>query len=59
MSTTFYTLTVESDNETGELYITLPQEVIDNLKWDENTDLEWKKLDNNRWSIQKTSKAVI
>jgi len=48
-----YTVIVEEDNKSGDLYITFPQNVIEQLGWDENTDLKWIQLDNDRWSIQK------
>ena len=53
MSETSYTLTVEEDKTTGDLYLTFPPDVLEELDWTEETELEWKELDNNRWSIQK------
>ena len=51
--TTLATATVQKDKDTGELYIEIPQDVLIELDWTTNTELEWQQIDNDRWSIQK------
>ena len=53
MENTSYTLTVKEDKDTRDLYITFPSDVLKELGWSEDTNLEWKQIDDNRWSIQK------
>ena len=48
-----HTLIVEEDKTTGDLYITFPPDVLKELKWDINTELEWTQLDDKRWSLHK------
>jgi len=50
---TSYTLTVEEEKDTGELFLTFPPDVLDELGWTENTILKWTQIDDIRWSIQK------
>ena len=33
--------TVVKENDQGELYIDIPQEILSHLNWDESTLLEW------------------
>ena len=49
---TSHTLTVQEDKDTGDLYLTFPPDVLKELGWTEDTKLEWKQIDDNRWSIQ-------
>lgn len=41
-----YTSLVQEDEESGDLILELPPELIDEMKWDENTILDWTIEDN-------------
>ena len=53
MTETSHTLIVEEDEDSGDLFLTFPPEVLKALDWEIDTQLEWVPLDDNRWSIQK------
>ena len=51
---TSYTLTVQEDKDTGELFIIFPEDVIENLGWTENDELTWTELPDGKWSLAKS-----
>ena len=59
MTDTSHTLIVEEDEDSGDLYLTFPPEVLEALGWEIDTKLEWVQLDDNRWSIQKVESPTI
>lgn len=48
-----YILTVQEDSHSGELYLELPLEVIDQVGWCEDDILEWFDNGNGSWTIEK------
>ena len=47
------TVTVEEDQATGELYIIIPPEMLKEINWSEDDELEWTELPNGSWSLSK------
>lgn len=47
-----YSITIQ-ENEAGELYLTLPDEVLNELDWTEGTQLEWVDNKNGSWTLKK------
>jgi len=47
------TLTIEEDNDTGDLYIAIPPDIIESLNWQENDVLLWTENPNGSFTIQK------
>ena len=52
-------LTVESDEETGDLYITFPPGILEAIGWTEDDELEWTAIDNERWQLSKSEKIPL
>jgi hypothetical protein len=52
-----WTSQVQIDKETGELFLPLPIEMLNQLGWDAGTDLVW--LDNNNGTFSITNKKPL
>jgi len=48
-----WTIQVQEDSKTKELYIELPPEALAQVGWDIGDDLIWEELDNGSWSLKK------
>lgn len=48
-----WTLQVQEDGETKELYLELPPEALAQVGWDIGDTLLWEELDNGQWSLRK------
>jgi len=48
-----YTAIIEENVDSGELFIVIPQELIQELGWSEDDKLEWTELPNGSWTISK------
>lgn len=48
-----YTISVEQDEQTGDLVLPLPQELLDEVGWDTDDVLEWKYNDDGSFSLTK------
>ncbi|MCX7593133.1 MAG: AbrB/MazE/SpoVT family DNA-binding domain-containing protein [Fischerella sp.] len=44
---------VEEDPKTGELYLTFPQEMLNELGWTVGTVLEWYEEPTGEWVLRK------
>ena len=55
---TTWTVTVEEDDETGDLILPLPQEMLDLQGWTEGDTLEWIDNKDGTWSLQKVKTSV-
>jgi hypothetical protein len=53
MSTDNNILTVQENEDTGELFLTLPLDVINQVGWWEGELLDWINNGDGSWSIQK------
>ena len=49
-------LLIQKDPETGELYLELPQGMLDRLGWAEDDELEWIENKDGTWQIKKVEK---
>jgi hypothetical protein len=49
-----YTINVEEDKSTGDLFLTLPVDMLNQMGWSEGTDLFW--IDNHNGSFTLTDK---
>lgn len=47
-----YTLEVQEDPETGNLYLEFPVELLNQMGWAEGDDLEWIDCKDGSWSIK-------
>lgn len=47
------TITLEQDDETGELVLPLDADLLAQMGWDIGDDLIWEELPNGSWSIRK------
>ena len=48
-----WVLEVKENQETKELYLDFPEEVFNQVGWDEGDTLLWEELDNGAWSVTK------
>lgn len=46
-------LTVQQNEETGELFLEFPPELLNQMGWSEGDVLEWLENDDGSWSISK------
>lgn len=53
MSQHNWTVTLEEDLKTGEIYLPLPIELITQLEWNEGTEVEWIDNKNGTWTLKK------
>ncbi len=44
---------VEEDPESGDLYLTFPKEMLDELGWTEGTVLEWHEESSGEWVLRR------
>jgi len=44
---------VVKEDEHGELYIELPDELMEEMGWDENTELVWTVYDDGKIGLRK------
>lgn len=58
-----WTLTIEEDPETGDLFLPFTEEILKELKWKEGDVLEWVDNQDGSWSLvkqkQKKKKKVV
>ena len=47
------TLTVQEDPETGELFISFPQPLLDSVGWQEGDTINWEQGENGSWILSK------
>ena len=47
------TAEVKKDEETGDLYIELPDDLMEELGWKIGDDIEWLELPNGSWQLSK------
>jgi hypothetical protein len=52
MQDSTYTIDVQED-ENGELFIALPQEILETLSWKENDQILWQDNKDGSWSLTK------
>jgi hypothetical protein len=48
-----WVIQVKENQETKELYLDLPSDVLNQVGWDEGDTLIWDELDNGNWSLTK------
>ena len=48
-----WTIQIQKDGKTQELFLEFPQECIDQVGWDIGDTLIWEELDGGSWSIRK------
>ena len=53
-----YTIEVQ-ENEDGELFIELNDEILEGTGWEIGDDLEWEDLKNGSWSLKKSEKVWV
>ena len=51
-----WTVQVQQDGKTKELYLELPPEALAQVGWDIGDDLIWEELDSNSWSLKKKNR---
>jgi len=51
-----WTIQVQENNKTKELFIEIPPEALAQVGWDIGDDLIWEDLNNGSWSIKKIDK---
>ena len=44
---------IVKEDENGELYIELPDELMEEMGWDENTELVWTVYDDGKIGLRK------
>ena len=50
-----WTVTVQENGETKELYIEFPPDALNQVGWDEGDTIVWEELPNGNWSLTKKS----
>ena len=53
LSANRWVLEVKENQKTKELYLDFPEEVFNQVGWDEGDTLIWEELDNGAWSVTK------
>ena len=48
-----WTVTVQQDGKTKELFIEFPPDAINQVGWDDGDTIIWEELDNGSWSLRK------
>lgn len=48
-----WTVTVQENGKTKELFIEFPPDALDQVGWDEGDTLLWEELPDGNWSISK------
>lgn len=48
-----WTIPVEVDASSGEYFITLPNELMDKVDWEENDEVQWVNNDDGSFSLKK------
>ena len=48
-----WTVQVQQDGKTKELFIELPPDALAQVGWDIGDDLIWEELDSDNWSLRK------
>jgi len=48
-----WTVTVQQDGKTKELFIEFPPDAINQVGWDTGDTVIWEELDNGSWSLRK------
>jgi len=48
-----WTVQVQEDGKTKELYLELPPEALAQVGWDIGDTVLWEELDNGNWSLRK------
>lgn len=46
-------LTIQEDEETGDLYIEIPDELIEEVGWQIGDNISWVKRDESSWYLEK------
>ena len=54
-----YQSTVEEDPKTGDLILPLPQDLLDQMGWDEHTFLVWDSIEDGKVSIREATPEEI
>ena len=47
------TLTVQEDPQTGDLFLELTKDLMDEMGWSVGDDLLWTDNENGTWSLEK------
>lgn len=50
-----WTIPVEEDNVNGDLFITLPNDLLERMGWGENDTLEWISNQDGSWTLKKNN----
>ena len=48
-----WTVEVQQDGKTKELFIEFPPDAINQIGWDEGDTILWEELPNGSWSLKK------
>jgi hypothetical protein len=48
-----FTVQVEQDDATGDLFVPVPKELLEELGWIEGDDIQWFENSNGTWTISK------
>lgn len=56
---THWTVTLETDPETGDLIMPLPTDLLNQVGWDFGDELIWEDLHDGRWSLRRKGDGTI
>jgi hypothetical protein len=48
-----WVIQVKENQETKELYLDLPSDVLNQVGWDDGDTIIWEELDGGNWSLTK------
>ena len=57
--TNSWTIEVQENGKTKELFIEFPTEVLDQVGWDTGDTLIWEELDHGGFSVKKKSNSKV
>ena len=55
---THWTITLETDPETGDLIMPLPTDLLNQVGWDFGDTLIWEDMHNGSWSLRKADSGT-
>ena len=53
------TLSVEEDPQTGDLFLQLTEELMDEMGWTIGDNLTWTKNGDGSWSLKKSDAPIV
>lgn len=53
------TLKIDTDPQSGDLYLQLTDELMDEMSWSVGDTLLWEEQENGSWSLRKKDASIV